>query len=239
MISPWLSVLTSSPGITISFRCAGDLDGLDGAGEHVVVGDGDRPEPFRLRVLDERLRLDRAVVRMVRVHVEIDDDPVAVAEGIAVAGAADARPAAAGRRSARRRPRAASPSTVEVALDCASRGPSRPSRHGEPRPRRAAPPTRLRARAARRAPRDRRSHSRSTRPRAAAGRCRRERARRWPPRRASTAAPPASRAISFVPGRVPRRGSSGVASAVPSARARPPSPGSVGSRRSTARATAL
>ena len=49
-----------------------------------MVGDRDRPEPFRLCVLDQRLRLDRAVVRVVRVHVEIDDDPVPVAEGIAV-----------------------------------------------------------------------------------------------------------------------------------------------------------
>ena len=66
------------------FAAPGELDGLEGAAEDVVVGDRDRPEPFRLGVVDQRLRLDRAVVRPVRVHVEVDDDPVALAERVAV-----------------------------------------------------------------------------------------------------------------------------------------------------------
>ena len=62
---------------------ARELDRLERAAEDVVVRDGDRAEALRLGVVDERLRLDRAVVRPVRVHVEIDDDPVAVAERVA------------------------------------------------------------------------------------------------------------------------------------------------------------
>ena len=61
-----------------------ELDRLEGAAEDVVVGDGDRAEALGLGVVEQRLRLDRAVVRPVRVHVEVDDDPVAVAERIAV-----------------------------------------------------------------------------------------------------------------------------------------------------------
>ena len=140
MTSPWLSVLTSSPGNHDQLPVPGDLDGLEGAGEDVVVGDGDRPEPFRLGVLDQRLRLDRAVVRAVRVHVEVDDDPVAVAEGIAV-----------GVRRVRHRAPPAGGVRVDVLEPLRElgrsrsaarrRGPSRPSSRGEPRPRRAAPRT--------------------------------------------------------------------------------------------------
>ena len=68
---------------------AGELDRLERAAEDVVVGDGDGSEPFGLGVLDQRLRLDRAVVRPVRVHVEVDDDPVAVGERVASRGGAE------------------------------------------------------------------------------------------------------------------------------------------------------
>ena len=57
-----------------------ELDRLEGAREDVVVGDRDRAEPLRLGVVDERARLDRAVVRVVRVHVQVGDDPLAVGE---------------------------------------------------------------------------------------------------------------------------------------------------------------
>ena len=57
-----------------------ELDGLERAAEDVVVGDRDRAEPFRLGMVDQRGRLDRAVVRVARVHVQVDDDPVAVGE---------------------------------------------------------------------------------------------------------------------------------------------------------------
>ena len=56
------------------------LDRLERAAEHVVVGDGDRAEPFRFRVAEQVVDLDRAVVRPGRVHVKIDDDPVALLE---------------------------------------------------------------------------------------------------------------------------------------------------------------
>ena len=46
--SPWPSVLTSSPGITIRFAPAGELDGLERAAEDVVVGDRDRAEALAL-----------------------------------------------------------------------------------------------------------------------------------------------------------------------------------------------
>ena len=44
--SPWSSVFTSSPGITIRSRPARALDRLERAAEDVVVGDRDRAEPL-------------------------------------------------------------------------------------------------------------------------------------------------------------------------------------------------
>ena len=64
-----------------------ELDRLERAGEDVVVGDRDRAEPLRLGVVDERRRLDRAVVRVVRVHVQVGDDPLAVGERLGLVGA--------------------------------------------------------------------------------------------------------------------------------------------------------
>ena len=73
---------------------ARELGRLERAREDVVVGDGDRAETFLLRVRDERRRLDRAVVRVVRVHVQVGDDPLAVGERLGLvarvaAGAAE------------------------------------------------------------------------------------------------------------------------------------------------------
>ena len=66
--------------MTIEVAAARALGGLERAAEDVVVGDGDRPEPFGLCVVDQVVDLDRAVVRPRRVHVEVDDDPVLVLE---------------------------------------------------------------------------------------------------------------------------------------------------------------
>ena len=78
------------------------LDRLERPREDVVVGHRDRAEALSLRMGDERRGLDRAVVRVVRVHVEVDDDPVAVGEGLGLV--------ASGRS-------AASPGLRVVALD--------------------------------------------------------------------------------------------------------------------------
>src|SRR5207253_8657586 len=59
-----------------------ELRGLEGAAEDVVVGHGDRAEPFGLRVIEQVGGLDAAVVRPARVHVQVDGDPGAVAEGL-------------------------------------------------------------------------------------------------------------------------------------------------------------
>ena len=56
------------------------LDRLPCAAEDVVIGDRDRAEPLGLGVVDKRGRLDRAVVRPARVHVQVGDDPLAVGE---------------------------------------------------------------------------------------------------------------------------------------------------------------
>ena len=69
---------------------AGELDRLERSAEHVVVGDRDAAEPDRLGVVDELLGRDRAVVRPVRVHVEVDRDPVAACERVDVLGRAEA-----------------------------------------------------------------------------------------------------------------------------------------------------
>ena len=68
---------------------ARDLDGLERAAEDVVIGDRDATEPDRLGVVDELLRGDRAVVRPVGVHVEVDRDPVAVGKRVDVGPAAE------------------------------------------------------------------------------------------------------------------------------------------------------
>ena len=63
-----------------------ELDRLERASEGVVVGDRDPSEPDLLGVVEKICHRNRAVVRPVRVHVEIDDDPVPVFERIAGSG---------------------------------------------------------------------------------------------------------------------------------------------------------
>jgi hypothetical protein len=60
-----------------------------------VVGHGDRAEAVALGVRDQVRRLDRAVVRVARVHVQVGDDPVPVGEGLRLVPPMRA-PAAAG-----------------------------------------------------------------------------------------------------------------------------------------------
>ena len=123
--SPWPSVFTSSPGITIRSRPARELDGFERAAEDVVVGDRDRAETFRLGVVDELGRIDRAVVRPRRVHVQVGDDPRPVGERLRLAAA---RAAGASRvtRTSRRAPRprrrsSASPHAARAAAPSRSR----------------------------------------------------------------------------------------------------------------------
>ena len=59
---------------------ARELDRLERAAEHVVVGDGDRAEPDRLGLVEHVLDLDRAIARPRGVQVEVGEDPLAVGE---------------------------------------------------------------------------------------------------------------------------------------------------------------
>ena len=77
--------------MTIEVAVARELDRLERAAEDVVVGDGDPAEADLLGVVEEVLGRDRAVVRPVRVHVEVDRDPVAVGERVVGARCAGAR----------------------------------------------------------------------------------------------------------------------------------------------------
>ena len=85
--------------MTIEVAAAGQLDGLERAAEDVVVGDRDRAEALGLGVVEQIGDVDRAVVRPARVHVEVGEDPVAVARagrvGAARRGAGGARRARA------------------------------------------------------------------------------------------------------------------------------------------------
>ena len=59
---------------------ARELDRLERAAEHVVVGDCDRAEPDRLGLIEHVLDLDRAIARPRGVQVEVDEDPLPVGE---------------------------------------------------------------------------------------------------------------------------------------------------------------
>ena len=54
---------------------ARQLDRLEGTAKDVVVRDGDRSQALRLGVVDERPRIDRAVVRPVGMHEDVADEP--------------------------------------------------------------------------------------------------------------------------------------------------------------------
>ena len=58
------------------------LHGLERAAEDVVVGHRDAAEADLLRVLDELVGRDRAVVRPLGVKVQVDGDPVAIGERV-------------------------------------------------------------------------------------------------------------------------------------------------------------
>ena len=222
MTSPWLSVLTSSPGITISFRCRAISTVSRAPAKTLWSVTAIAPSPSASACSTSAFgsieqSCERCVCMWRSTTIQSRSPRGSPSGCVAFA-------------TGRRRPAVVGVHVLEPPRElCRSRsaarrhGPSRPSSRGAPRPRRAAPPRRPRAPAARRGPQDLRSRSRSRLPRAAAGRCRPGPARRWRPRPASTGAPPASRATSSAPGRAPPPGSSGGASAVPCVRARPPS----------------
>ena len=201
---------------------AGELDRLEGAGEDVVVGDRDRAEALLLGVIDQRPRVDRAVVRPVGVHVQVDHDPVALAEATSVGVVCGRRPAPLAdllvdmleplRERGRSPPRAPVP-----ASRCPSASAGRRRRAGGRPPPQPAP-------AGWRRRQGRRWRNRTSAPRAGAARFRPVPARRSPPRRGSCGVSPASRASGCGRAGAPRPGSSGVASAGRCGRGRPPSP---------------
>ena len=177
MTSPSRSVLTSSPGITIRSRPRASSTVSSAPPKTLWSVTAIAPRPSRLGVRHEVGRLDRAVVRVARVHVQVDDDQVAVrerlrlvpscgspaarrvgVEAIEPLGDVVERAAGDGRAPCERRP---------------SLAPSRPRRSG------AAP--RPRARAGSRRPEGRRSRSPRPRPRHAGVQGRRARERRSPP----------------------------------------------------------
>ncbi len=70
--------------MTVRLRAARELDRLLRASEHVVVGDGDGAEPDLLCRVEQFRRGDAAVVRPGRVGVEVDRDPLAIGQRVAV-----------------------------------------------------------------------------------------------------------------------------------------------------------
>ena len=209
------------------------VDRLERAAEDVVVGDGDRAEPFGLGVVDELGRRRCAVVRPRGVHVQVGDDPRAVRERLGLRAGSRRRAAERGverlelggdvRRRSAPRPR---------------RAPRRPRARAARRPRRAARPRRRRAPAGSRRRAAGRSRSRRPAPRASRGAARRRRARRSRPRSGAPRAAP--RRARCARGRAARgrAGSRAARSAGACAAARPPSPASSRSARITPRATA-
>ena len=61
---------------------AGQLGDLERASEDVVVGDCDSAQADLLRMIEQVLGRDRAVVRPVRVEVQVDREPVAVGQRV-------------------------------------------------------------------------------------------------------------------------------------------------------------
>ena len=94
------------------------VEDLERAAEDVVVGDRDRAEPLGLGVVDELGRVDGAVERPRRVHVEVGDDPRPVGERVG-------RRAAGGRAAAFHQPAV---EVVELSRDVLERAalPPRP-----------------------------------------------------------------------------------------------------------------
>ena len=193
------------------------LDRLERAAEDIVVGDRDRAEPLRLRVVEQLVDLDRAVVRPGGVHVEVGDDPGAVGERTVIAPRAAPTGAEAPCRACRARGRPPR-----------SRGrrrvPRRPSGRAAARPRRAARSRRPRARAARGHRAAQRQQCRSPLPRAGASPSRWAPARRSPPARTARHARRRVGRSGRGRGRAGRAESPGAPTAASSAGERAPSP---------------
>ncbi len=77
--------------MTTRSRAARVVGGLECAAEDVVIRDGDRPEAFRLGVVDQLGGVDAAVVRPRGVHVQVGDDPRPVCERLGLPPLAPAR----------------------------------------------------------------------------------------------------------------------------------------------------
>src|SRR5688500_13872012 len=75
--SPWSAVFTSSDTITLIPLARSRLEG---PGDLVVVGDGDRAEAHALGRVEQRAHRRGAVGRVVRVHVQVHVDEVLLAQ---------------------------------------------------------------------------------------------------------------------------------------------------------------
>ena len=240
MTSPWLSVLTSSPGITISSRLRASSTVSRAPPKTLWSVTAIAPSPSASawstsacgsieQSCDQCVCMWRSTTIQSRSPRGSPSGCVGCATGRRRLG-----------RPARRRPRAASRAASKSLLRRGRAGLLArldAERLVLDEPRRPRPPP---ARAARRGPPGRRSRSRSSlrleqQPGAAAGSRHEDRrlGQRRPPRlrlhERSRSRPVAHR----------RRDRRAARQRAPCARARPPSPGSVGSSRSTARATAL
>ena len=65
-----------------------ELDGFERTSEDVVVGDGDPAEPDPLGMVQQVLGRNGAIVRPVRVQMEVDRDPVATRQRSSSVGTA-------------------------------------------------------------------------------------------------------------------------------------------------------
>ena len=110
--SPWSSVFTSSPGMTIRSRPRASSTASSAPPNTLWSVTAMPPSPIASAWSTSSSRRDRAVVRPVGVHVEVDRDPVAVGERVDVArrtpSTALARQSRVDRRRARPRPRRSS-----------------------------------------------------------------------------------------------------------------------------------
>ena len=84
--SPWPAVLTSSPTITFTPGLLRLRAGLQSAGDLVVVGHRDRPQPCVARGRQQHLHGRGAVVGVVGVHVQVDLDQRSLASRRSSAG---------------------------------------------------------------------------------------------------------------------------------------------------------
>ena len=126
MTSPWSSVFTSSPGMTIRSRVLACSAASSAPPKTLWSVTAIAAEADRLGVVEQILGRDRAVVRPVGVHVEVDRDPVSIGHGVDVPFA-DAAPLPREASSRRRRARPRRAEALRSA--CRERG-CRASRSG-------------------------------------------------------------------------------------------------------------